>query len=269
MLDIPNGIAIWTNTDKTGLGTWYLPTVDSDGHLQVDVVSSTASGGVVEQGAKDASAQAWIIDITKYGGTNVGAGNAFYVQPGTSAVFPINDNGGSITVDGTVTANQGTSPWVISGAVTATQSGTWNIGTVTTITNVVHVDDNGGSLTVDQGADWTIASSASVTGLSVAKFDALNSVQSVKSSSGRIYGYHLYNGATVPQFVQFYNIASGSVTVGTSTRFMTLEVPAGGVIDGLFTIPITFTTAISVAATTTIAGAVVLSLGVLANFFYA
>lgn len=31
----------------------------------------------------------------------------------------------------------------------AKQSGTWNIGTLTTITNVVHVDDNSGSLTVD------------------------------------------------------------------------------------------------------------------------
>jgi len=38
-------------------------------------------------------------------------------------------------------------------AIPATQSGTWNVGTVTTvtgITNVVHVDDNSGSLTVDQ-----------------------------------------------------------------------------------------------------------------------
>lgn len=31
----------------------------------------------------------------------------------------IDDNGGSITVDGTVTVNQGTSPWVVSGTVTA------------------------------------------------------------------------------------------------------------------------------------------------------
>ena len=54
-------------------------------------------------------------------------------------VVPINDNGGSITVDGTVAA---------------TQSGTWNIGTVTTITNVVHVDDNSGSITVDNGGTF-------------------------------------------------------------------------------------------------------------------
>lgn len=34
-------------------------------------------------------------------------------------------------------------------SVTAHQGGTWNVGTVSTITNVVHVDDNSGSLTVD------------------------------------------------------------------------------------------------------------------------
>lgn len=68
---------------------------------------------------------------------------------------PISDAGGSITVDGTVTANQGTSPWVVSGTVNigtipeveikndvgnpvpvsgtvaATQSGTWNINNIT------------------------------------------------------------------------------------------------------------------------------------------
>jgi len=36
-----------------------------------------------------------------------------------------------------------------SGNLSVKQSGTWDIGTVGTITNVVHVDDNAGSLTVD------------------------------------------------------------------------------------------------------------------------
>lgn len=57
-----------------------------------------------------------------------------------NASIPVTDNGGSLTVDGTVAA---------------TQSGTWDIGTVTTvtavtsITNAVAVTDNSGSLTVD------------------------------------------------------------------------------------------------------------------------
>lgn len=48
----------------------------------------------------------------------------------------ISDNGGSITVDGTVAA---------------TQSGTWNIATLTSITNDVNIADGGNSITVDDG----------------------------------------------------------------------------------------------------------------------
>ncbi len=65
---------------------------------------------------------------------------------------PVSDNSGSLTVDGTVAA---------------TQSGTWSIGTVSTITNPVtvmqsgsvSVTDGGGSLTVD----GTVAVSGTVT----------------------------------------------------------------------------------------------------------
>lgn len=55
---------------------------------------------------------------------------------GSGVTQPVSDGGSSLTVDGTVAA---------------TQSGTWDIGTVGTITNVVHVDDNSSSLTVDDG----------------------------------------------------------------------------------------------------------------------
>lgn len=47
------------------------------------------------------------------------------------------------------------------GAVT--QSGTWNVGTVSTITNVVHVDDNAGSLTVDNGGTFAVQAAQSGT----------------------------------------------------------------------------------------------------------
>ena len=66
----------------------------------------------------------------------------------------MDDNNGSLTVDGTVAA---------------TQSGTWNVGTVTAvtgITNAVAVTDNSGSLTVDgtvgatQSGTWTVGVSA-------------------------------------------------------------------------------------------------------------
>jgi len=62
----------------------------------------------------------------------------------------VTDNGGSLTVDGTVAA---------------TQSGTWDIGTVTTltgITNDVNIADGGNSITVDDGGG-TLTVDGSVT----------------------------------------------------------------------------------------------------------
>lgn len=87
-------------------------------------------------------------DVTALNSTAKGE---LYVKQ-TDAV-PVTDNGGSLTVDG---------------AVAATQSGTWNIGTVSTVTNVVHVDDNSSTLSVDDGGssltiDGTVAATQSGT----------------------------------------------------------------------------------------------------------
>jgi hypothetical protein len=93
---------------------------DNGGSLTVDgTVAATQSGS-------------WAVDADlRIGGTDVDAANPVPIEPGTGAVFSIDDNGGSLTVDGTVAA---------------TQSGTWNINAIST---AVAVTDNGGSLTVD------------------------------------------------------------------------------------------------------------------------
>jgi hypothetical protein len=111
--------------------------------------------------------------------------------------------------------------------------------------------------------------SASGTGLSVSKTDALvATATSVKAGSGRVYGYHIYNPNSAIAYVHFYNIASGSVTVGSSIRTITLAVPPLSLIDGLFAIPVTFSTEITVAATTTITGSTAPSTGLLTDVFY-
>ena len=94
------------------------------------------------------------------GQTTGGGGGGYHnvkVTPSGALTVEVDDGGGSITVDGTVTALQGTSPWVIGdgggsitvdGAVAATQSGAWTVG-VNNFPAVYPVNDNGGSLTVD------------------------------------------------------------------------------------------------------------------------
>lgn len=201
---------------------------DTDGELQVDVLSSALPTGAATSAKQDVGNTSLAnidghVDVNSstrasestlstlnnkfISGTDIGdvtVNNA----SGASAVN-IQDGGNSITIDGsvsvsnfpaTVAVTQSTSPWVVSGTVisnigttgglaldstvggllTNTQlraspvpisgtvtanAGTGNFtvvqatgsnlhtvidnGTITTITNVVHIDDNGGSITVD------------------------------------------------------------------------------------------------------------------------
>lgn len=120
------------------------------------------------------------------------------------------------------------------------------------------------------GTQWvTPTPDAGATGLTMFRNTALsNTAVAVKASAGRVYNYHFYNSNTSDAFVQFYNTAQGSVTVGTTTPVKTFAVPAGGVIDGVWAFSPAFSTAITVAATTTIAGGSAPSTGLLVNLDY-
>lgn len=103
----------------------------------------------------------------------------------------------------------------------------------------------------------SIAASATATGTSVARFTALtNTAQAIKASAGNVYGYHLSNQANPAQdlYVHFYNVAAGSVTVGTTTPSRSFFLPGGAVIDTPYAYPMAFSTAISVAVSTTATG---------------
>ena len=147
-----DSITIYSNTSKDGSGTSYVPLVDSDGHLQVDSVSTA-----LPSGAATAANQATIIGhvdgiegllttidtdtgsidgkMTRGEGDVAGGGSGLFqvlaygkdqsgnldplnvdsnghlkitindIESGISTALPISDNGGSLTVDGTVTAN--------------------------------------------------------------------------------------------------------------------------------------------------------------------
>lgn len=204
-------VLVYANTVKDGSGTDYIPLVDTDGHLQVDILSGggsnasvkvddsaftiavssvTAIGAIADEtatdsvdegdvgavrmtldrklltrvvGASDANrldidasgnAKAILaansgvdigdVDVTSVpaplstsGGGTEAAALRVTIANDSTGVLSIDDNGSSITVDGTVAA---------------TQSGTWNIATVTTltgITNDVNIADGGNSITVD------------------------------------------------------------------------------------------------------------------------
>lgn len=163
---------------------------------------------------------------------------------------PVTDNGGSLTVDGTVSATQGTSPWVISGTVTATPVGTQDVnlvqlkgiavssgsGTTDAATQrvvlptdqtAIPVTDNGGSITVDgtvtsnQGTANSIANAwpikitdgtdtADVTAASALKVDGSAVIQPI---SGTVTA----NQGTSPWVENVSQFGGSNVVTGTGT----------------------------------------------------
>lgn len=121
----------------------------------------------------------------------------------------------------------------VSGTITANQGGTWNIGSITTLPSVIL---------------------ASESGYLTYRNTALSSTPStVKGTAGSVMGWNFINLNTVPVYVKFYNLASGSVTVGTSAVALTILVPpSDGVTPGMFflepnLVPVeVFSTAISI-----------------------
>ena len=82
----------------------------------------------------DIQSSAHSIEIKNASGQALAIDGDGYLTANVNGSVTVVDGGGSLTVDGTVAA---------------TQSGTWDIGTVGTITNAVTIQDGGNSITVD------------------------------------------------------------------------------------------------------------------------
>ncbi len=91
---------------------------------------------------------------------------------------------------------------------------------------------------------------------------------SVKSSAGQLYGYYIYNSNASAVYVQIFNTASGSVTLGTTAPVLSLGIPTGSAANVSIVGGLAFGTAISWACTTTRAGSSAPSNTCDANFFY-
>lgn len=115
--------------------------------------------------------------------------------------------------------------------------------------------------------------SSSGAALQVSRNAALsNTAVAISAISGRLYGWHVFNPGTALAYVQVYNLAAASVVVGTTTPTITLALPSNSTsnvgVDGLFSIPVEFSSAISMAATTTPTGGTAPGTALLANMFY-
>lgn len=115
-----------------------------------------------------------------------------------------------------------------------------------------------------------VPSSATVTGHTLAfDSDGDNTAQSVKASAGSLYGFHIINTNTSVAYLQLFNTATGSVTVGTTTPVAVFMIPAQDYFSlPLGTTPISFSTAITYACTTTPTGNGDPTTGLTCTFFY-
>jgi hypothetical protein len=103
-------------------------------------------------------------------------------------------------------------------------------------------------------------------GLSIITGSVGATATAIKASAGQLYGYHLFNTTAAVAYVQIFNVASGSVTLGTTAPTLSIGIPASGGVTVNFDKGIAFSTAISFACTTTRTGLTGATCDV--NFFY-
>jgi hypothetical protein len=126
--------------------------------------------------------------------------------------------------------------------------------------DVLHTNA-GGQLQVTQYPD-------TVGGLSYSWNSIKATATSIKASAGQVYGWYIYNSNSTAVYVQFFNTASGSVTLGTTTPVYSLGIPATAGANVMVPHGIAHSTAIVVAATTTATGSTAPTNNVDINIFY-
>lgn len=160
--------------------------------------------------------------------------NGLEVQGAGTAGSPA---GGVVSVQG---VGSGTALPVSLSTLPALVAGAANIGDVDVLTVPEHAGVAADVMSATSGDTFTALTSTA---------------QAIKGSAGKLLGWYVYNPNTVACWVVFYNVASGSVTVGTTTPRFLIAIPAGSAAN-LWCQPggISFSTAMSWAAVMTTAG---------------
>lgn len=180
---------------------------DTTGKLNINNISGTIS---LPTGASTAALQTQPgVDIGDVTVNNAAGASAVNIQ----------DGGNSITVDGSVAVTQSTSPWVVSGTVAATQSGTWNINNVS------------GTVSLPTGAatEATLATrlAGQATTSAVTRVASSTASQQLIASNASRKMLMFYNDSTGQQFIKFGTTASQTdFTVRMTTQsYYELPVP--------------------------------------------
>lgn len=132
----------------------------------------------------------------------------------------------------------------ISGAVTLTS------GTVTTVSTLSAITA-GANLIADVGLQLRANATGAAT---VSKFTAAatTNAANIKASAGRLVGWHLTNTTASVKYFRFFNLAV-SPTMGTSSPYFVVPIPANGIATMTIPTGLAFATGISIACTGAVA----------------
>jgi len=107
----------------------------------------------------------------------------------------------------------------------------------------------------DDSVTAIIGASATVTGFdTVFDADGDNTAQACKTVACNLYHLHAYNSNAAGVFIQLFDLATGSVIVGTTTPKYVIYVPPTGNTIEDYDVPMSFATAATYACTTTPTG---------------
>lgn len=154
------------------------------------------------------------------------ANSAPVVIASNQTAIPISDNGGIITVDGSVTVTQSTA------ASLKTQADILLNGNAVSVSNPL--------ITLEVPVN-IIPLTGSVT-------NSIISLVSGQAGGYKVYGWYVYNNNTVPLYLQFFNSVSPSFGT-TTTPYYSIAIPASSGAN-VFGMGIYHSTAITIAATT-------------------
>lgn len=195
--------------------------------------------GSVGEGAGTSGATAWFLNLQDGYGNPIGSTTA----------------GGLTGLDVTPCDVHGTClDYTLASAVS--QSGSWTVGLSGSwpFSGALGTVGLTGTLPAFASTPSVIAVPATSGGTLTYDGAVTTTVVSVKSSAGQLYGYHIGNSNTTACYLQMFNVASGSVTLGTTTPTRSLFIPASFGAARTLNPGAAFGTAISIAATTTRAG---------------
>jgi len=151
---------------------------------------------------------------------------ALPVQPGTGAAFPVTDNGGSLTVDGTVTANAGTGTFAISAASLPLPTGAATETTLSALNTKVTAC-NTGAVTISTLPKSSTSTTSSVAG-------SVASVTLVASNASRL-GATIFNDSTAILYLKLGSTASTTSFTVKLNQDDYYELPAQYIYTGIIT----------------------------------